>query len=90
MLLLTTAICWLLVPCVALLSAILYHRIKYFRRTKRKTWAFFHPYCSSGGGGERVLWKMVQVLSDLHYKGWHVDVVIYTVDPPSPTYKQGR
>lgn len=88
MLLLTTAICWLLVPCVALLSAILYHRIKYFRRTKRKTWAFFHPYCSSGGGGERVLWKMVQVLSDLHYKGWHVDVVIYTVDPPSPTYKQ--
>jgi ALG11 mannosyltransferase N-terminus len=27
-----------------------------------KTIAFFHPYCTGGGGGERVLWKMIQVL----------------------------
>jgi alpha-1,2-mannosyltransferase len=38
------------------------------RGTKRKkkrspqVWGFFHPYCSGGGGGERVLWKMIQVL----------------------------
>lgn len=26
--------------------------------------AFYHPRCTGGGGGERVLWKMVQVLSE--------------------------
>ena len=29
------------------------------------TLAFFHPYCSSGGGGERVLWKIVQALGEI-------------------------
>lgn len=29
------------------------------------TIAFFHPYCSSGGGGERVLWKTVEALGQL-------------------------
>lgn len=27
--------------------------------------AFFHPYCSSGGGGERVLWKTIEALGQL-------------------------
>lgn len=31
------------------------------RRTK-KTIAFFHLYCSSGGGGERVLWHSIEAL----------------------------
>eukprot|EP00986_Skeletonema_menzelii_P001270 scaffold338_cov155-Skeletonema_menzelii.AAC.4 len=26
---------------------------------------FFHPHCSSGGGGERVLWKAIQALGEL-------------------------
>ena len=26
---------------------------------------FFHPRCSSGGGGERVLWKSIQALGEL-------------------------
>jgi len=26
---------------------------------------FFHPYCSSGGGGERVLWKSIQALGEM-------------------------
>ena len=26
---------------------------------------FFHPYCSAGGGGERVLWKSIQALAEL-------------------------
>lgn len=29
------------------------------------TIAFFHPHCSSGGGGERVLWKTVEALGQL-------------------------
>ena len=29
------------------------------------TIAFFHPYCSSGGGGERVLWKIIQALGQM-------------------------
>lgn len=34
--------------------------IKFFR--KPKSFAFFHPYCDAGGGGERVLWKAVTAL----------------------------
>ncbi len=26
---------------------------------------FFHPHCSAGGGGERVLWKIIQALGEL-------------------------
>ena len=26
---------------------------------------FFHPHCSAGGGGERVLWKSIQALAEL-------------------------
>ncbi len=26
---------------------------------------FFHPHCSAGGGGERVLWKFIQTLGEL-------------------------
>ncbi|KAL7530949.1 hypothetical protein ACHAXR_003767 [Thalassiosira sp. AJA248-18] len=26
---------------------------------------FFHPHCSAGGGGERVLWKSIQALGEL-------------------------
>ena len=28
------------------------------------TVGFFHPFCNSGGGGERVLWSAVKVLQD--------------------------
>eukprot|EP00536_Pseudo-nitzschia_multiseries_P007867 jgi/Psemu1/196649/e_gw1.190.83.1 len=31
-------------------------------RPKKVVYAFFHPYASGGGGGERVLWKMIQFL----------------------------
>ena len=26
--------------------------------------AFFHPFCNSGGGGERVLWSAVKIIQD--------------------------
>lgn len=28
------------------------------------TIGFFHPFCNSGGGGERVLWSAIKALQD--------------------------
>jgi len=39
--------------------------------------AFFHPYCNSGGGGERVLWCAVSAVSTAYPK---VKIVVYTGD----------
>ncbi|XP_050546579.1 GDP-Man:Man(3)GlcNAc(2)-PP-Dol alpha-1,2-mannosyltransferase [Daktulosphaira vitifoliae] len=39
--------------------------------------AFFHPYCNSGGGGERVLWCAVSAVSAAYPK---VKIIIYTGD----------
>lgn len=39
--------------------------------------AFFHPYCNSGGGGERVLWCAVTAVSSAYPK---VKIVVYTGD----------
>ncbi len=25
---------------------------------------FFHPFCNSGGGGERVLWSAIKIIQD--------------------------
>jgi alpha-1,2-mannosyltransferase len=30
------------------------------------TIGFFHPFCYSGGGGERVLWSAVKILQDTY------------------------
>lgn len=69
------------------------------RKYSKKRWAlgspkviaFFHPYCSGGGGGERVLWKMIEVLGDLLDRGTALhQVVVYTIDSPSPSYKEGK
>lgn len=46
---------------------------------------FFHPYCSGGGGGERVLWKLIQVLQRHDKKA-----VIYTIDPSDTDEAQLR
>lgn len=32
------------------------------KRIRKNTVAFFHLYCSSGGGGERVLWNAIEVI----------------------------
>ena len=48
--------------------------------------AFFHPNCASGGGGERVLWTAIQVLSEIVQSGLPIRVVIYTADPPREGY----
>jgi hypothetical protein len=56
----------------------------------KKVIAFFHPYCAAGGGGERVLWKIIEVLGGLYEQGFDMEVIIYTIDPPSSSYKDGE
>ncbi|KAL1284691.1 2-mannosyltransferase,GDP-Man:Man(3)GlcNAc(2)-PP-Dol alpha-1 [Trichinella pseudospiralis] len=38
--------------------------------------AFFHPYCNSGGGGERVLWCAIKALEKFE----NVEFIIYSND----------
>jgi hypothetical protein len=58
--------------------------------------AFFHPYCTGGGGGERVLWKMMQVLGGIKDRAGssssfiHPTIIIYTIEEPSISYQQGK
>jgi hypothetical protein len=56
---------------------------------KNKVLAFFHPHCAAGGGGERVLWKIIEVLGRLQEQGFALEVIIYTIDRPSVSYKDG-
>lgn len=44
---------------------------------RKKTFAFFHPYCNAGGGGERVLWVAVRSLQKRYPD---VQCVIYSGD----------
>lgn len=81
---------WLVLALVAPVSAfVLYHRWKY-PRGKERVLAFFHPHCSSGGGGERVLWAIIQAIGEIDRQGLPIKVLIYTVDKPSETYKKGN
>eukprot|EP01035_Chromulina_nebulosa_P020025 gene20025-26001_t len=48
--------------------------------------AFFHPFCNSGGGGERVLWKMIECLllnKDLNLR---YDITIYSGELSTSKY----
>jgi ALG11 mannosyltransferase N-terminus len=77
---------------LVILVTVGWHRLQTRQARLRRgtTIAFFHPHCGAGGGGERVLWKMVQVLGDLVDRGMLLEkVIIYTVDPPSESYPQG-
>ena len=56
--------------------------------SKRQRIAFFHPFCSSGGGGERVLWKAIQALDELHSEGLQFEVLVYTTDIASEKYTE--
>lgn len=50
------------------------------RSSKAQVYAFFHPYCSGGGGGERVLWKIVQ---SLQMADKSVKIILFTIDASS-------
>lgn len=72
----------MLVGCVALPCMlglfVIARALGFVRRLGRSkpVVGFFHPYCHSGGGGERVLWVAVDHLLE----NTDVDVVIYTGD----------
>ncbi len=51
--------------------------------------AFFHPHCSAGGGGERVLWKAIEALSQLNSQGVKIEVLVYTSDSFIGSYHNG-
>ena len=55
-----------------------------------KTIAFFHPHCSAGGGGERVLWKAIEALAELNDEGLKIQVAIYTSDDHIEIYAKGK
>lgn len=40
------------------------HRQRHAADVSPTVIAFYHPYCAAGGGGERVLWKMIQALEE--------------------------
>ena len=44
-----------------------------------KLLAFFHPYCNSGGGGERVLWTAIRAVM-AQYPPHKVRCIVYTGD----------
>lgn len=77
---------------LALIVAALRLRFRRLRaqqiRSAKKKIAFFHPYCSSGGGGERVLWKAIQALDEIHEEGLSFELVIYTIDAAGEKFNE--
>ncbi|KAK9297536.1 hypothetical protein QLX08_008773 [Tetragonisca angustula] len=70
--------------CVLIILSILllilrkqYSKMRANRTHSETVVAFFHPYCNSGGGGERVLWAAVSAIQN---KYPNVHIAIYTGD----------
>ena len=78
-----------LLPCLVPLVLVLCCRTVLALKTRRKlrgmkfqaprpfVVGFFHPYCNSGGGGERVLWHAIDALQRRYE---FVEIVVYTGD----------
>jgi hypothetical protein len=91
---------FLLLTCIFVLSLILikinfnrkryYTKSKFSGKKKKKLIAFFHPHCSAGGGGERVLWKAIQALGEIYNEGIDIGIAIYTCDSYHETYAFGK
>ena len=73
----------LLIPLVWLPAFLAYYsytvrRTRYNRNNGKKlTVGFFHPYCNAGGGGERVLWQLIDVINHI---STHIKCIVYTGD----------
>lgn len=50
------------------------------KKSFRRELGFFHPYCNSGGGGERVLWVLIQALLKCTALSETIDIIVYTGD----------
>jgi len=56
-------------------------RVRWHVEPSSRLVAIYHPFCASGGGGERVLWKLLDTLASLHSRGaLRLHVVIFTAD----------
>ncbi|XP_034187021.1 ALG11 alpha-1,2-mannosyltransferase isoform X1 [Osmia lignaria lignaria] len=80
--LIVVIVCKLLCLLLLLSIFLIIWRKKYFKKRaersqKETVVGFFHPYCNSGGGGERVLWAAVSAIQ-ARYSNVHI--VIYTGD----------
>ena len=71
--------CILLIVLPVLVGLLyLYYQIRGPRKSEEDlTIAFFHPYCDSGGGGERVLWCGINALKR---KFPYAKFIVYTGD----------
>ncbi|CAG5057867.1 unnamed protein product [Parnassius apollo] len=70
---------------LAFIFASWYMRIKERKLQRRQrdgaNVAFFHPYCNSGGGGERVLWVAIKAILTRYPDS---SIYIYTVETAEP------
>ncbi|CAL8068913.1 unnamed protein product [Orchesella dallaii] len=69
---------------ITFLSSLLNGKNKTIRETedgkRKRTIAFFHPYCNAGGGGERVLWAALRSLQQSSSAKTPDHFIIYTGD----------
>ncbi len=77
---------WVKVVGVSLYSLIIYFLLVRLKK-RRPTFndgvtsiAFFHPYCNSGGGGERVLWLAISSLLSSALLKERIKIVVYSGD----------
>jgi hypothetical protein len=78
---------FMLYSVVALLASIVACRMYAFLRrwgSTEQVVGFFHPFCNSGGGGERVLWLCITALQALHPRTRPLRCLIYTGDNVKP------
>lgn len=67
---------------IVLLLAFLKKTLKFFQRLNldksKRHLGIFHPYCDSGGGGERVLWTLVYGILESEKLSKDLNIAIYT------------
>ena len=56
-----------------------------FNAKEEKIVAFFHPYCDMGGGGERVLWAMIETILHNESLRTRYRIAIYTASAADKT-----
>eukprot|EP01138_Halocafeteria_seosinensis_P006808 gb/GECG01006961.1/.p1 GENE.gb/GECG01006961.1/~~gb/GECG01006961.1/.p1 ORF type:complete len:519 (+),score=50.52 gb/GECG01006961.1/:1-1557(+) len=78
-----------LLACIGVVLLVGYIiRIWYFKANgedpfpRHVTIGFLHPYCNSGGGGERVLWCILKALNNIRHAD-RLKCVVYTVESAS-------
>ncbi|CAK9815266.1 GDP-Man:Man(3)GlcNAc(2)-PP-Dol alpha-1,2-mannosyltransferase [Anthophora quadrimaculata] len=78
MLIVVTALCiFIILPISLIIWKQQYSKKRAEKSQKETVVGFFHPYCNSGGGGERVLWAAVNAIQTRYP---NVHIVIYTGD----------